>query len=484
MTAPDIVLLVFDTLRTDILSSYGGAAATPAIDAFADDGIKFVNAYAPGPTTAVSHPALFTGQYPSCNGVMRNSEHYTDITGPVLPEYLSQHGYVTFGIAGPAQISSDFGFDRGFHEYFESWYDMPGYTSPQYPIECIRNAKLRRPLAKNWLQYFWRGPDDLTSFKFALLREQLSRGDSPQFLFANVTTAHTPYDPPRPYKEEATPELERSRWFFYQHLRGIEESIDRVDVRASRVYEAQTTSGLAKYRADPSWLNESELEVLRAWYRAAVQYLDAEFAAFTNWLENTGRLDDSLVIVTSDHGEHLGEHGRLAHGTSWYDACLHIPLLIGGAGIQPGRRRDFVSLIDLFDTVCDAADITPPSDTDGESLLSETGRECICSEYGPREIAEDGAYADHLTGDQLAEMGRGKKSLITPDHTFVMSSDGTEQLYSRPDGALIEEPDAELLAEYREAMDARISTEFGAGDENGRTMTDAVRQNLEELGYL
>lgn len=481
MTAhPNVLVVVCDTLRPDYLSCYGGETETPAIDAVAEAGTLFERAYAAGPGSSISHAALFSGQYPSNSGVVGQVDLPEDV--PLVAEWFHDRGYETFGIPGPSRIGSNWGYDRGFDRYVEKWRDIPSSPSLSDLRRAVADPTLLRPMPRHAYHWVTRGNGKHTGYLFDLLREKIRHDLSrPFFAFTNVTTVHAPYDPPRPYKENATPELDRPRWEFLEWLTDADETFDRPGVRANRVYEAQTHRGDANYFADESWLNDEELSVIRDWYAASVRYLDDELGRLLDYYERY-LADDTVLVVLADHGEHLGEHGLLKHMYSHFDECLHVPLLIRGPGVLAGERRsDFVSLVDVFDTVCDLAGIDAPESTDGRPLFGGEPREAAFAENGVREVTE--AFEETLSPERCERFRRGYKSVRTEDYLYLRDSEGEEFLYERPEETRIDDPDEAVLDRLRSACVDELGTEYGRGYQED-DFDAAVEANLRQLGYI
>jgi arylsulfatase A-like enzyme len=144
---PNVLLLIFDALRADFLSCYGGPADTPTLDRLAEGGTLFEQAYSVSSGTPVSHAAMFSGQYPSETGVVGQTDVPQDI--PLIASWLRDTGYDTFGIRGPGRMGSEWDFDRGFDEYFERGTDMPKYTSPEFLKYVLFEDRLRPLLLKD-----------------------------------------------------------------------------------------------------------------------------------------------------------------------------------------------------------------------------------------------------------------------------------------------------------------------------------------------
>lgn len=502
---PNVLLLIFDTLRRDAVSRYGpgadgtsaaataasasasasafASASTPAFDSVAERGTTFDRAFAAGPFTPPSHGALFSGRYPSDTGFAGPWPAMpADVT--LLAERLREAGYDTLGVPGPAKMGSATGLDRGFDDYYEVYEEVAERPSAAYLRQLLTDEFVRR----DFLRLCTRGNDYYTQIKFERLREMIASAEPPFFGMANVTTAHAPYDPPRPYKRSRTPELSRPRIPLVEEFADAER-LDRDDVRADRLFRAADGGdgdriALRQYE-DGSYLSEAELDVLRRWYLASVDYLDDRLAAFLAWFERRGYADDTVVILTSDHGECFGEHGAMYHGTFLHDPVLRVPLAVAGPGVPEGRRRDPVSLVDLFDTICDLAGVDAPPETAGRPLFGDAeSRDAVFAEEAITELTDPAAH-EAASAATRREFELGRKSIRTADRRYELRSDGSERLY-RADGERIVDPDESAVAPLRDRLIRTLGREFprADGDESDAELSAGVERNLRELGYI
>jgi arylsulfatase A-like enzyme len=468
---PNVLVVVCDTLRPDYLSPYGGDLDTPFFDRLADSGTLFENAYAAGPGSSISHAALFSGQYPSTNGVGGQVDVPPDV--PHVAEHFRDAGYETFGMPGPSRIGSHWNYDRGFDEYLEKWTDIPSSVSVDDLRRGVADPTLLKPMPRELLRRARYGDDEYASYLLDVFEAKTKRLDEPWFSFVNVTIAHSPYDPPRPYKEAAVPGWVRPRLG--------EERIERSDVRADRVLEAQAPAGFAKLLADGSYLTPSEREVFRALYGSSIPYLDAQLGHLFDGLEAVGALDDTVVVVLADHGEYLGEHDLTGHMYYHFDPCLHVPLLVSGPGVPTGERRaDLVSLVDVFPTLCDLADLDAPG-VEGRSVFGGPSREAVFAENGHREAPD--LFRTHLPAATVDRLERGLKSVRTEEILYTLDSAGEERLYERPGETRVTDPDPEILATLRERVHRTLGETFPAGAQDD-DYGDAIEANLRHLGYL
>lgn len=316
--APDILVVVLDTLRRDRVSAYGEARhPTPHLDGFAAEGLRFDRAYANSGWTLPSHASLFTGLFPVAHRATQETLRLDD-DADTLAERLRAAGYRTFAASGNAVVSPANGLLQGFDEVVESY-----------------RSGVAQELG---------GPHPNV---VALDRFYASAGDTPTLAFLNFIEPHLPYTPPDPFRTQAL---------------GPDPD-PQVLARAARTRMRQHY--LAQRTTPPE-----VLAMLGRLYDGEALYTDWLVGHVLQVLERHGRDRDTLVVITSDHGENLGEHGHLAHVFSLHNTLLHVPLLVRWPGrLAPGVREDTVQLLDLFPTLLMASGVEPP-DHHGRDLLA------------------------------------------------------------------------------------------------------------------
>ncbi|WP_435178032.1 sulfatase [Halorussus sp. AFM4] len=483
---PNVVLLVLDTLRADAISCYDGGAEfdvrTPNLDRVAARGTVFERAFSTGAWTPTAHGSLFSGRYPAATGFLGEWPTMPDSV-PLLAERFERAGYDTIGVQGPAKMGPGTGLDRGFEAYYDVYSEVADRPSLEYAKQMGTNDRVRR----DFLRLVTRGNDYYTGIRFDALEDAIDATGRPFFAAANVPTAHWPYDPPRPYKREATPALSRPRIPLVEEFRDA-QSFDDPAVRDDRLFAAADgrdgRSVDLLYYDDPAYLNDAELDVLRRWYGACVRYLDEWVGRFLDFLEARGLTDDTLLVVTSDHGEFFGEHDVLYHGNFLHDAVTHVPLLFAGPGVEPGvRRDDLASLVDLFDTFCDLCGLSPPDGTDGRSLFGSGERDAVFAEEAVFDLSDE-PDAGAVSDETLREFELGRKSIRTDEYRFELRSDGSERLYELPDERVITDPGAEVVDSLRDRLVDALGEEFRSGAGETAEYGEAVERNLRQLGYI
>ena len=318
---PNVVLIVLDTLRGDRLSCMGyDRPTTPHIDAIAAQGALFTHAFSTCFWTLPSHASLFTGLHPLQAGATSETLHLPEGDN-TLAEILGGAGYRTAGFVCNSWVSAERGFGQGFQEYIEMW-----RRENQVDVDSTANSM-----------------ETLTVDKMERWIAAAAKDGKPFFLFANLNGVHLPYRPAPEYVEK------------FVANRG--HDMQRV-VELSHI-----TSGWSHLVGETP-LSEEDYRILNDLYDGEVAWADDLVGRIAAALDAAGIADNTIFVIMSDHGEHLGEHDKIDHMSTMYDPALHIPLVIRyPRAFKPGTRNDtMVSIVDVAPTLihlCGAADRAP-----------------------------------------------------------------------------------------------------------------------------
>jgi arylsulfatase A-like enzyme len=427
--SPNVLLIVLDTVRADHMSLYGyPRTTTPNLERLAKLGIRFEDVRATAPWTLPSHASIFTGRWPHELGV----EWMTPLNEkfPTLAEYLGSHGYATAGfVANTLFCSYDTGIDRGFTHYED-------YVLG--PISALRTAYLvdlnfkwifavaaqygtrfdagpLRPLQEfvlGWILERDRISGESISRKFVEWLTGRQEPNRPFFAFLNYFDAHSPYVLP---------------------------------LSAAHRFGLQPRS-MADVRVLDGWreLNKLELSpyhriLARDSYDNCLAYLDEQLGELFNELHRRGVLDRTLIIVTADHGEGLGEHDLFDHGESLYRTEIGVPLLIvaPSRGHSQGVVKELVSLRNLPATIVDLVGLEANSPFPGPSLANLWRK----SSPDPGSVTIDGVISE-LTGPNPSHPNQARSpaergpliSLAEGDFVYIRNEgDGAEELFNERD---------------------------------------------------
>jgi len=420
--APNVLFILLDTVRASALGLYGyGRATSPEIDRFATGGIVFDRAISTAPWTLPSHATLFTGEYPGLLSVSFRSP--LDAQQATLAEHFRDAGYETVGFTGNLHYTA---WDSGLSRGFLRWDDFMRSTT-----QTLRSGWIGQSVFVLQLMHArarWQVGEALRHPKFrvvpkpggeeriaeALVTDLLAwhrdRPSRPYFAFVNFFDAHEDYRPP--------------------------------------------TALRTRFANKP---NRRDL------YDAEVFYLDRELGRLWRELGRRGALDNTIVVITADHGEQFGEHKMSGHGNSLYMQLLRVPLILRfDRGIPAGTRSaDIISLRDIGATLLELAGVRPQVPFPGQSL------------------------SPLWTGDSTGAMGRSEAiSELTQD-----APPPTSDPLSRSQGVSIAIDGAHLI--HRNAKDAKPElydtvrdideTKNLAESAEGKVMADERRAVLRDL---
>lgn len=316
---PNVILLVLDSVRADHVSCYGyKRLTTPTIDKIAQEGILFSQVITAAPWTLPSHASLFTGLFPTEHGVSQENTYLSE-TIPTLAQLLNQAGYRTVGFSNNPWVDKSTGLDRGFKEFF-GWRNFRPTTKTNFLEKISRKLQLYKgSMAENTIKQM-----------LSWIKTYSDPKSAPFFLFANFMETHIPYSVPR------------------QFLRKF--SATEFNWRTINQDEAKYITGTTR-------MSTEDLEKLALMYDSALAYLDSEIGRFLTSLDKLGILENTLLIITSDHGENLGEHGLISHVLCLYDTLLRVPLVMRHPSlILPGTIvNNQIQLHYLFSTILQVA---------------------------------------------------------------------------------------------------------------------------------
>jgi choline-sulfatase len=426
-----IVLIVVDTLRADGLGFYGYPRATsPRLDAWAERGAVFERAFSASPWTLPSFGSLYTGRYPSHHGSGRGQRTVEggrprrffaglDPSVPTLAELLSTTERPSAAFVTNSFLRPTFGMAAGFQTY-----------------DFARNRML-----------FERHADALVDRALEWIDRQA--GGS-WLLLLHVLEPHLPYDP--------APEVAGRFTSGYAGSLALPIGVESNLVRQVKRGEIV--------------LDQSDRAFLRGAYDEEVAFVDAHLGRFLDQLESRGVLERGLVLFTADHGEEFLDHGALEHGHTMFQEQLHVPLVMWGHGVRPGRHREPVSLVDVVPTVLDAVGQPTPAGIDGSSLWPVV--------TGGRARAPRALFAQNsLYGDQ-------RQAVIDWPYKLIVNLDHPRRELYDLDADPGEHRDVSSLhPELVDRLEASLPQRSKAAVAGEEVDLDAEsRRELEALGYL
>lgn len=458
---PNVLLVVLDTVRADHLSVYGyKRQTTPYLEALARETVLFRNAISASDMTLSSHGSLFTGLYPSWHGahLTRSVPQPLDPSFRTLAEILSDNGYTTMAVlANCAYLRPAFGLNQGF-----DLYDVRTPVSASAASrECLRGL-LSRGLNHfvSTAEFFrsYRRGDEITGDALRIFNAMHGRG-SPFFLTLNYMDTHDPYIPPPPYND-----LFPGRNPKFDHL--------------GRVTELHRELALLQTSATTA----ADLRHIDSQYDGALAYEDAEVKRLLDGLKQAGLYDNTLIVVTSDHGEALGERSFLGHSSSVHQELVHVPLLVkypGSTSPSAGQPIETItSGVDIMPTVLDVAGIAIPPNLQGQSLrkLSAQAPGLVLAESFPNYLARLKQRSD-----------LGQRAIYQGHWKYIGSTTGQKELYNLSD----DPKELQNLYKSEDPVSRKFSEELDQWLQaipNRKTAPDKMdrqtRDRLRSLGYI
>lgn len=415
-SSPNVVLIIIDTLRADHLGCYGYSRNTsPTIDSLAAAGILVTDFQAQSSWTLPSHASIWTGLTPVSHGARRTNNGIFGVS-PELPTFASvlhDNGWITLGFVNVGLIGGNFGFSKGFDHYSACQADE------RRAADCI---------------------DDVTVWF------EENRGNPyPKLLVVHLFDVHDSYDPPAPYDTLFCPRdggapvnwsLNVREWWEHDDIMGV---------------LSDTT----------------ELDGLLGRYDGEIAYVDAQLSLLFARLREYGMMENTIVILTSDHGEEFLDHEGIYHGHTFYQEILHVPMIISGPGIPEGFLDTIpAGHVDIMPTILAYAGLDAPAGGEGENLL------------GPR-TAQRSLFSSGLAFpieecyNMAAVLCRGETGIIN-------FGTGTEEMFFLPTDPDQQTP-LEISDGLREQLDSYWSTppRVSAPEVGG-----AEDEVLKDLGYI
>jgi arylsulfatase A-like enzyme len=451
----NVLLIVLDTARRDAFEPFGAAAgASPAVAQLAARGVAAEQAHSAACWTLPSHAALFSGLLPRAAGLARAPARTPHSCREVveahrdrwLPEVFRRAGYATAGVSANLWIGETSSFDQGFDRFVSVDSGRQSGLHDASPSGRLRWA----------LEAARASVDDGAGAARDVLRSWTAdaRADEPFFWFVNLNECHSPYLPPRPYSDVG--------------LRGRLKA-------ASEAREYLTLDAIWKACAGGLQVPAEALERMRHLYARSIRFMDDWLADVLELLDGRGLLEDTLVVVTSDHGENFGESGLMAHAFSLDERLTHVPLVAAGPGAE--HVAGLVSLADLPRALARAtgvanpwgpdlcsgvavAEFDPPTGPDDERVLRTVeqwgvGDAGLRAMTTPLTSATDGEYklvrrgaAEELFDLRSDPLEQHPLSASDPRADDLRAALDPRPVYVEPQA----EPSAEELAEIEERM--------------------------------
>ncbi|WP_165231282.1 sulfatase-like hydrolase/transferase [Aquisphaera insulae] len=446
---PNVLLIVMDDVRAESLSLHGhDRPTTPRLEQIAGKGVRFDSARSTAPWTLPSHASMFTGRWPHDLSV--DWTHGLDSSHPTLAGFLADRGYATAGfVANTYYCNARYGLDRGFARY-EDYLENLTIS----PFELLRSSSLGKGILQlmGYSMRFTTGDVDTrktaATINWSALDWLASRPvDRPFFLFLNYYDAHGPFLPPR----------DATRRF------GLCKLSEREQVEILK-HAHETMASPSASADDKARARKVVQDVKRDGYESSIAYLDEQIGRLMDELQSRGLLENTLVIVTSDHGEHFEERGFYGHGLSLYRREIHVPLVVvppSGAAIARRSIPEPVSLRDIPATVADFAGLGDRSPFPGRSLTRCFRPSSEPASGGVNPVLSEVGHQTTVARTPGVPASLSSVQAVTTDRdVYMRSGDGVEELYDRT-----ADPD-------------ETRNRIGAGDDS---TADSLRRLLEQV---
>jgi len=434
-TPRNAILISIDTLRPDHLGCYGHERETsPTLDALAAAGVRFEDVTAAAPWTLPSHASMLTGLYPSHHGVKNHDQRLSD-KFVTLAEEFRDHGYQTFAVVnthnvGAEQFQLGQGFDRDHFRYIIE------------TEEDVKSVKLKT--------------HDNGDVVVATAKEMLRARDEdkPFFLFLHFYDVHTDFTPKNEYRERF------------------------VSPYAGRL--TGSTTQLVKVRDGEEKLDDADVRWLGEMYDAEIRQIDDLLGRFLGWLDEEDLRDETLFVVTSDHGEEFQEHGSVLHGRTYYQEILRVPLLVQGPGVPAGKVVTTpVSGVDVTPTILALMSIPSSQPRDGLDLTPTWSGGTLPARLLYSEADHNNKIDGEFVYDIRKMVREGGEKLLFDSYT------GREELYDLAKDAAEKQDPSGSAAERVRVLRAALER-FLAGAVEGEAIpppTEEEQRRLDALGY-
>jgi arylsulfatase A-like enzyme len=473
----NILLVVLDTARARNITPYGYERdTTPNLSRLADDGIVYENTVSPSPWSLPSHASLFTGRYPSAHGA--HEQHtYFDGNCETLAEYLSKRGYDTLGISSNSWVGPEFGMNAGFEKFIPAWklFDttigsnrVSDFSLLDRFVHYLRQGELLTSVANiAYRKFYYREYDYGATRTNYEIKQRICDLEDPFFVFLNYFEPHLEYGPPKFTERYVDAEPESVNQNAWKYTFGVESMADE------------------------------DFEVLEALYDAELRYVDHMFGKVIDHLKKNDLYEDMMVVVTSDHGENIGDHGFMDHQYCLYNTLLHVPLIVkypNGIEIDGDKNESMTSLLDVFPTIQYLLGDTNGEQLDGcplPPLVDPSGDRYLMSEYlapypSPESVSENYPEADRAL---LEKYDRSITAIQSRNEKYIHYGDGSTEFFRLSNGLDEREGNTEeLTEEVKRQFESKIEKLKGNRDESSGSDTpepsESIKRNLEDLGYL
>lgn len=448
--AENVLLITIDSLRADHIGSEADRATAPNISEIGDQGVSFSQAVANGPNTPSSFPSILTGTLP----LMYGGYHYLDDERPFIAEKLRDKNYTTVGYHSNPHLGSNRNYDTGFGTFNDTadGSDTVAKVKNRVESKLDPDSTVYSLLRRLW-HYFTLTTDSSAYAKAPTITEnaidwlaETWNGEESFFMWLHYMDVHYPFAPPTRFLEE----------------------LDIEPLSNRRIAELN-----GKMQENPDELSKDDVKDLLKLYDGEIRFTDHYVGKVLEELESRGTLEETIVVITADHGEAFGEHGRFGHHPYLYDELLRVPLVVSVPGATTRTVEQQVSLLDIAPTVYDLLEFDPPNSIQGKSFEPV---------FRGEKIEERIAIATGMDGGTLACRTSEWKCF------WRVEEDDVELYNLKLDPEELEDMSAdnpELVEEFRDVMEDYLQ-QAEESDIELPEFEDSteVKQRLKDLGYV
>lgn len=457
----NIVWLTLESTRYDRTSLSGYSRdTTPALAdiAAADSATSFDNCFSHGIWTRPSSASILTGTYPESHGVFDSTDRIPEEL-PMVPELLSDVGYHTIGFCTNGQIDSLCEGMGAFDEYIpnpvrKNLHKIAGLSGLGKFLFNLRRHSAGYTPSIDHLNVSYLLNDGI--------KKRIAGASEPLFLYAHYKDPHFAYIPPIPYQREAVADLDVSP----------DEAVEII---------LEVRDNLFEYIGDGCQFTERQRRVIDALYEASLSYTDDQIGKIVSHIKS--ELDDVVVVISGDHGEHLGELGVFGHRMTTHDAVSHVPLIVDGpTEIVDYDSDSHIQHIDIVRTLLAEVGAEPP--TQGVDLRTDEREWSIVQ------------HCERRLGKQLDEIRE-----VRPEFEYEWDHDGVLTAFRDDDYKYARSPDREWLfslpdestdvaADHPDVVDSfrdayeEFSENLPRYDSQQTDISDARKKQLQNMGYL
>ncbi len=411
---PNILHLFVDQQRFDTIRALGNSIIkTPNLDRLCREGVAFTNGYSPSPVCVSARCSMIMGQYPMNTGCMENSRMPTDERQTFM-DALTLAGYRTHGI-GKCHFTPDSHALRGFQSRERQEENGAHSLEGEDYLIYLKNKgydHLCEPMGVRGEMYYIPQPSQLPpedhptqwiADRSIAFIEQESKTQQPWYLFSSFIHPHPPFAPPNPWHKLYRAPL--------MPLPNVPADVESLQTYVNRFQN--------RYKYRDQGLDTNLLRCMKAYYYACISFVDYQIGRILDGLETAGQLDNTLILFTTDHGEHLGDYNCFGK-RSMHDSCARIPFIVRQPGqFEGGIQCDTpVSLVDIAPTFLQTAGAKIDSHSlDGvdlaQLLTGNVSRDHVFAQLAPGRISEVGYAA---TSTYMAVSREWKYFYSAPDN--------------------------------------------------------------------